>query len=77
MARKVEYRNELGVMFSIINGIKRVYQDIPDESYTFINIWIDGKLVGSIKTDEWKMILNLLPRHSIPTDSISVDTIPF
>ena len=77
MASRIEYRNEFGVMFSIVNGIRRVYQDIAAGSYTWINIWIDGKLVGSIETKQGRLILNLLPKNPVPVDLTPKITIPF
>lgn len=77
MARKIEYRNEFGVMFSIVNGIRRVYQDIAAGSYTWINVWIDGKLVGSIETKQSRLILNLLPKEEPPVVVTSVTKIPY
>jgi hypothetical protein len=77
MARKIEYRNEFGVMFTIVNGVRRVYQDIAAGSYTWINTWIDGRLVGSIETKQQRLILNLLPKDDVPVRETPTITIPF
>ena len=67
MARTIEYHNEFGVMLSIINTVRKVYQDIAVGNYTWINIWIDGKLVGSIDAKQNRLILNLLPKEESTT----------
>jgi hypothetical protein len=73
MGRRIEYRNEFGVMFTINNGVRRVYQDIAAGSYTWINTWIDGKLVGSIETKQGRLILNLLPKQpTVPSPVVPI-----
>ncbi len=65
--RKIEYRNEYGVMFEIINGVRRVYQDVAPGSYTWTNTWLNGKLVGCIEMKTGKLVLNALPK-AIPVE---------
>jgi hypothetical protein len=80
MKRKIEYHNELGIILTVNNGMRRVYQDILPESYTWINIWINEVLVGSIDTRQNKLIFNFLDRTKsdplIPSATTSVK-IPF
>jgi hypothetical protein len=83
MARIIEYHNEFGLMNSITNGVLRVYQDITEDKYTWLNIWVDGKLVGSIDIKLGKLLFNLLPKDNklssqdkaAPATDISLTTV--
>jgi len=51
-------------MLEIVNGVRRVYQDLPLNAYTWTNIWLDGKLVGSIEMRSNRIMLDTLTKKS-------------
>lgn len=62
MKHKIEYTNEFGLMMTIENGLRRVYQDVADEDYTWINVKIDRTIALFIDLKTNKVSYNTIEK---------------
>jgi hypothetical protein len=63
--RRIEYRNELGTMVEIRDGVRYVYQDV-DTDYTWFDAKINGNLVGFVDMKTGSLVMNRLPVEPEP-----------
>jgi hypothetical protein len=65
MERKIqtiEYFNEFGLTMRVQNGTRLVYQDIPDDSYTWISVKIDRTIALFIDLKNNQVSYNALSK---------------